>query len=169
KVVFSVWLGRRTCPDPKVSARDDTVMVAMDGWGTADLGLWETVAVGGLAYIAHYVGDDTYKPSDSACEPLGGDQLDSSSSTVIHLGSDDTGGTTVAGASEPIGTDVHDSANVTGTPAGGIPTGNVVFSVRLGERRGGEEPAAPPPADTETVARGGAGDGEPAQPAAATC
>src|SRR5207247_2296489 len=77
-------------------------------------------------------GSTTYNESDSACEPLEATKLSSSTATEIHSGS--SVGETIPSVvtSAPIGSTVHDKATVTGTVAGGTPTGNVTFTVWLG-------------------------------------
>src|SRR5206468_4295639 len=100
----------------------------LDATGVADPALPKTVPVGGLSYSAHYNGSTTYNGSTSACEPLDASKLDSSTATDIHNATH--GVITTA----PIGTPVHDSATATGTAAGGIPTGDVTFSVWLGNK-----------------------------------
>jgi hypothetical protein len=127
-VTFSVWLGRTTCPDPTQVAPSDTATVTLVN-GVADPALAKTVPVGGLAYKAHYNGSTTYNESDSACEPLTATRINSSTATEIHDSTENVvpnGGTVAAGSS------VHDLATVTGTAAGGTPTGAVTFTFYRG-------------------------------------
>jgi hypothetical protein len=84
------------------------------------------VPVAGLAYQATYNGSDTYKKSTSTCEPLTPDKLNSSTVTVVHNSAHQVI------TSALIGSTVHDKATVTGTAAGGTPTGKVDFTVWLG-------------------------------------
>jgi len=119
--------------------------------------------VGGLAYQGHYLGSTTYNESTSDCEPLDASKLDSNSTTAIHSGANDTGGTTVV-THAPIGSTVHDSAHVTGTAAGGTPTGSITFSVWLGRTTCPADPAATPPDATATVTLNGSGNADPVLP-----
>jgi hypothetical protein len=82
--------------------------------------------VGGLAYQATYNGSTTYNTSTSDCEPLSASKLNSSTVTVVH----NAAHTVVTSAL--IGSTVHDKVTVTGTAAGGTPTGTVDFQVWLG-------------------------------------
>jgi hypothetical protein len=148
-VTFSVWLGRTTCPDPTQVAPSDTATVTLVN-GVADPALAKTVPVGGLAYKAHYNGSTTYNESDSACEPLTATRINSGASTDIHSGTADPAGGPTVVTSAQIGTSVHDSATVTGTAAGGTPTGSVTFSVWLG-RTTCPDPTQVAPSDTATV------------------
>jgi hypothetical protein len=129
-VTFSVWLGRTTCPSGAGAPLPDaTATVSLNASGVADPALAQTVPVGGLAYKAHYNGSNTYSESDSACEPLTATKINSSASTEIHDSSENVvpnGGTVAAGSS------VHDSATITGTAAGGTPTGPVTFTFYRG-------------------------------------
>src|SRR5262249_9774390 len=154
-VTFSVWLGKQTC----TGAASFTATVALDGSGNADPALPKVVPVGGLAYQGHYLGSTTYNESTSDCEPLDASKLDSNSTTAIHEGDDDTGGTTVAGASEPIGTHVHDSANVTGTAAGGTPTLSLHDALPICKQT-----CTGAASFTATVALDGSGNADPALP-----
>src|SRR5262249_45522193 len=158
-VTFSVWLGKQTC----TGAASFTATVALDGSGNADPALPKVVPVGGLAYQGHYLGSTTYNESTSDCEPLDASKLDSNSTTAIHSGANDTGGTTVV-THAPIGSTVHDSAHVTGTAAGGTPTGSVTFSVWLGRTTCPADPAATPPDATATVTLNGSGNADPVLP-----
>src|SRR5205085_1026983 len=83
-VTFSVWLGRTTCPDPTLTPPSFVSSALSLSSGAVDPALSETVPVHGLAYIAHYSGDDTYTSSDSGCEPLGGARLTPTATTEIH-------------------------------------------------------------------------------------
>src|SRR4029453_16282029 len=85
-----------------------------------------TVPVGGLSYKATYNGSPTYNASTGPCEPLTATKLDSSTATDVH----DAAHAVITSA--PIGSTVHDKATVTGTAAGGVPTGNVSFTLYAG-------------------------------------
>jgi hypothetical protein len=125
-VTFSVWLGTTECPDPEVTPPDDTATVNLDASGVAHPALAKVVPVTGLAYQATYNGSATYNPSTSDCEPLSPTKLGSSTATTIH----DADHNPITSA--PIGSTVHDSATVTGTAAGGTPTGDVTFTFFTG-------------------------------------
>jgi hypothetical protein len=125
-VTFSVWMGQTTCPDPAVTAPSFTATVTLNASGNADPALSKVVPVNGLAYQATYNGSTTYNKSTSDCEPLTADKLNSSTVTVVH------NATHQVVTSALIGSTVHDKATVTGTTAGGTPTGTVDFTVWLG-------------------------------------
>jgi uncharacterized repeat protein (TIGR01451 family) len=120
-VDFTVYLTSTDCTGAGTTAGS----VALDGSGIAHPSNTAVVPVGGLSYKAHYNGSTTYDASDGACEPLNPVKLDSSTTTDIH----NAAHTIVTSA--PIGSTVHDLATVTGTAAGGIPTGTVDFTVYL--------------------------------------
>src|SRR5438105_3265310 len=78
---------------------------------------------GGISFSAHYNGSTTYNESTSVgCEQLSPVKLDSSVTTAIHNAAH------AVITSAAIGATVHDSATVTGTQAGGTPTGTVTFA-----------------------------------------
>src|SRR5438105_319457 len=78
---------------------------------------------GGISFSAHYNGSTTYNESTSVgCEQLSPVKLDSSVTTAIHNAAH------AVITSAAIGATVHDSATVTGTQAGGTPTGTVTFT-----------------------------------------
>ena len=117
-----------------------------------------TVPVGGLSYKATYNGSAVYNASTGPCEPLNATKLDSSTATDIHNAAHQVV------TSAPIGSTVHDKATVTGTVAGGTPTGNVTFTVYAGTTCAGTGTAAGTvdlvagvahPSDSTTVPVGG--------------
>src|SRR5678815_1002680 len=95
-----------------------------------------TVPVGGLSYKATYNGSAVYNASTGPCEPLAATKLNSSTATDIH----DAAHAVIVSA--PIGSTVHDQATVTGTAAGGVPTGNVTFTLYAGTACAGEGSSA---------------------------
>jgi uncharacterized repeat protein (TIGR01451 family) len=115
-VTFS-WYSSKDCSGPAKAAGT----VQLDASGVAHPSDGETVPAGGASFKAHYNGDATYKAADADCEPLDATKLDSSAVTTIHNAAHS------AITSAPIGSTVHDSAAVTGTQAGGTPTGTVDF------------------------------------------
>ena len=117
-VTFTVYAGTVCSGDGAFAGT-----VALDGSGIADPSQSTVVGPGGLSYSTSYSGDGIYKPSNGACEPLTAVKLDSSMKTDIH----DANHAVITQAS--IGATVHDSATVTGAPAGGTPTGTVTFTV----------------------------------------
>src|SRR5438477_531215 len=79
---------------------------------------------GGISFSAHYNGSTTYNESSSVgCEQLSPVKLDSSVTTGIRMAAN------AVTTSAAVGATVHDSATVTGTQAGGTPTGTVTFTV----------------------------------------
>ena len=87
------------------------------------------VPVGGGSFQATYNGSTTYNTDVSPCEPRqAATKLTSEANTAIHAGAG-AGDTARAAAitTAAIGSTVHDKATVTGTAAGGTPTGNVSF------------------------------------------
>jgi hypothetical protein len=98
----------------------------LNGNGVFDPALAKTVPVGGLSYMAHYQGDSTYTAADGTCEQLTGTKLNSTTVTVVHNAAH------AVITSALIGSSVHDKATVSGTSAGGTPTGSVDFQVWLG-------------------------------------
>src|SRR5206468_585377 len=84
------------------------------------------VPVGGLSYRAHYNGSTTYNGSTSACEPLDASKLDSSTATDIHKARKSTRLNSTHDQTS------YAASSSTNTAAGGIPTGDVTFSVWLG-------------------------------------
>jgi uncharacterized repeat protein (TIGR01451 family) len=115
-VTFS-WYTSKDCSGPAKAAGT----VQLDAGGVAHPSDGETVPAGGASFKAHYNGDATYKAADADCEPLDSSKLDASAVTTIHNAAH------AAVTSAPIGSVVHDSAAVTGTQAGGTPTGSVDF------------------------------------------
>jgi uncharacterized repeat protein (TIGR01451 family) len=115
-VTFS-WYTSKDCSGPAKAAGT----VQLDAGGVAHPSDGETVPAGGASFKAHYNGDATYKAVDADCEPLDSSKLDASAVTTIHSAAH------AAVTSAPIGSAVHDSAAVTGTQAGGTPTGSVDF------------------------------------------
>ena len=99
--------------------------VTLDSNGVA-LSADQVVGPGGLAFSTHYSGDSTYAPSDGACEPLTANPLTGTVITTIR----DGGGAAVTSAL--VGATVHDTATVTGDPAGPVPGGTVAFTVYAG-------------------------------------
>src|SRR6185436_2803636 len=77
---------------------------------------------GSYSFKAVYAGAGNYNGSTGACEPLTVGAINSSTVTDIH----DAAHAVVT--SVTVGTVVHDKATVTGTAAGGVPTGNVTFT-----------------------------------------
>ena len=120
-VTFTVYMGNTTCTGEGASAGT----VDLDG-GVAHPSDTAAVPAGGLSYKATYNGSDVYNASTGDCEPLVGDKLDSTTATTIHNAAH--GEITHA----PIGSTVHDLATVSGSGAGGTPTGNVTFTVYMG-------------------------------------
>src|SRR5262249_54419843 len=78
------------------------------------------LAAGSYSFSAHYNGDSNYNPSDSACEPLTIGKANSSTSTDIHNAAHQII------TSAALGSTVHDSASVSGSPF--TPTGGVRFT-----------------------------------------
>ncbi len=114
-VSFTVY-ANQTCAVPGTFAG----AVPLNGAGVADPSNTAILTSAGLSYLAHYNGDANYDPADGPCEvlrPLGIPSV----TTEIH----DANHVEVIFA--PIGTIVHDMAQVTGTL--GIPTGIVSFTV----------------------------------------
>ena len=96
--------------------------VALSG-GVADPSQTAVQTAGGISFSAHYNGSTTYNESTSVgCEQLSPVKLDSSVTTAIHNAAH------AVITSAAIGATVHDSATVTGTQAGGTPTGTVTFA-----------------------------------------
>ncbi|GGO80128.1 hypothetical protein GCM10011348_16140 [Marinobacterium nitratireducens] len=94
---------------------------------------------GNLAYLASYLGDDDpdiYLSSTGTCEPLYIELNPSSVVTQVHDASHTVVSYDVTSTEVPIGTVIHDWAEVTGGgTAGGLgidPTGDVEFSVWTG-------------------------------------
>ena len=121
-VTFTVYTGNTACEGEGSAAGT----VTLDGSGVADPSDSATVPVGGLSYQAHYNGSPTYNESTGDCEPLAAGKLSSTTATDVH----NAGHEVVTHA--PIGSTVHDRASVTGTTAGGTPTGSVTFTVYMG-------------------------------------
>ena len=117
-VDFTVY-ATNSCDGQGSPAGTDVPLVA----GVAHPSSTAVVGSGGLAFKAHYDGSATYDTSDGPCEPLSADKLGSSTATDIH----NAAHAVVLHA--PIGSTVHDSATVSGTAAGGVPTGTVDFTV----------------------------------------
>ena len=120
-VTFTVYMGNTTCTGAG-TVGDPIALVA----GVADPSASAVVPVGGLSYKATYNGSTTYNTSVGACEPLTATKLDSSTATDVHNAAHGVI------TSAPIGSTVHDKALVTGTAAGGTPTGTVTFTVYMG-------------------------------------
>jgi uncharacterized repeat protein (TIGR01451 family) len=98
---------------------DETVTLA---GGTAASGT-TTVPVGGLSYEAVYAGDDTYTAGTGECEPLQATKLAATVATDVHNAAHEAVTSVLAGST------VHDRALVSGTEAGGAPTGSVTFTL----------------------------------------
>ena len=149
------WHASRNC----TGAATVVGVVNLNANGVADPSDPVVVPVGGGSFAAHYNGDDAYKQSDGACEPLSATKLDAQAVTTIHDANEN------AVTSAPIGSLVHDSATVTGTQAGGTPTGTVDFSWYTSTDCTGQSTAAGTvqldangvahPSDSETVPAGG--------------
>ena len=120
-VSFTVYSGNTTCTGTGTAA--GSVALAA---GVAHPSSDATVPVGGLSYKASYPGDSVYNSADGPCEPLTATKLDSSTATDVHNAAHGVI------TSAPIGSTVHDKALVTGTAAGGTPTGTVTFTVYMG-------------------------------------
>ena len=120
-VTFTIYMGNTTCTGAG-TAGDPIALVA----GVADPSASAVVPVGGLSYRATYNGSTTYNTSVGACEPLAAGKLSSSTATDVHNANHEVI------LSAPIGSTVHDKATVTGTAAGGTPTGTVTFTVYMG-------------------------------------
>ncbi len=118
-VEFTVFMGSTVCK----GGAADLAAVALSG-GVAHPSDPSVVPVGGLSYQAHYLGDDTYNDSYGPCEPLVGDKLDSTTRTDVHNADHQV----ITHA--PIGSGVHDQANVSGSL--GDASGMVDFTVYLG-------------------------------------
>src|SRR5205823_745315 len=86
--------------------------VALNGSGVADPSQTAVQSVGGVSLTAHYNGSNSYNESASSCVQLSPVKLDSSSTTAIHNANH------AVITSAAIGSTVHDSATVTGTPDG---------------------------------------------------
>jgi hypothetical protein len=132
--------------------------IALDAFGVADPSATTVVGPGGLSYSSVYSGDRNYNGSIGACEQLTAIKLDSGIKTDIH----DANHAIITQAL--IGTTVHDSATVTGTPAGGVPTGTVTFTAYDNVACSGEGSFAgtvplvsgvADPSDDQVVAAGG--------------
>jgi uncharacterized repeat protein (TIGR01451 family) len=148
-VNFTVYTGNTQCEGPGTAAGS----VALSD-GVAHPSDAATVPVGGLSYKAHYNGDSIYNAADGPCETLDATKLDSSTATDVH----NAGHQTITSA--PIGSTVHDKATVTGTHAGGIPTGDVTFTVYMGNTQ-----CEGPGAAAGTVALDGSGVAHPSNDA----
>ena len=120
-VTFTVYSGNTTCTGTGVAGSP----VALSG-GVAHPSSDSTVPVTGLSYKAHYNGDTIYNGADGPCEPLTPTKLGSNTTTDVH----DAAHAVITSA--PIGSTVHDKATVTGTAAGGTPTGTVTFALYMG-------------------------------------
>src|SRR5204862_788545 len=83
-----------------------------------------------------YNGSTIYNGSTGDCEPLPATKLASATATDVHNAAHEVI------TSAAIGSTVHDSAKVTGTAAGGTPTGNVTFTLYQGTTCSGEGSAA---------------------------
>src|SRR5262249_25746751 len=104
--------------------------VTLDVNGVAHPSADATQSVGGISFTAHYNGSTTYKTATNGCRQHTPTQPDSSVGTDIQAGkgADDAAGA-AAVSSAAIGSTVHGPATVTGTVAGGTPTGTVTFAV----------------------------------------
>jgi hypothetical protein len=90
---------------------------------------------GGYTVTAHYAGNGTYAPSDSAAPGIMVTVNPESSTTTLtgpYTTNSQTGLYTVSFSSAPFGSPVFLSANVVGTSGQGIPTGTVTFSTASG-------------------------------------
>jgi hypothetical protein len=89
---------------------------------------------GTYGFIATFHSGDTtvWQDSIGSCEPVTVKQGTTTTATAIHLGTYAAelaaGKTTLVTGAVPLGSSVHDSATVTGTPAAFTPTGNVTFT-----------------------------------------
>jgi hypothetical protein len=103
----------------------------VNGDGDYNSGNFTPTATGTYLWTAAYTGDLHNKGSSTACgdanETSVVNKANSSTATLIH----DADHNVILSA--PIGSVVHDRAAVTGTAAGGTPTGNVTFTVYLGK------------------------------------
>src|SRR5438876_917633 len=81
-------------------------------------------------------GSTIYNGSTGPCEPLEATKLATATATDVHNAAH------AVITSAAIGSTVHDSAKVTGTAAGGTPTGNVTFTLYQGTSCSGEGSAA---------------------------
>jgi uncharacterized repeat protein (TIGR01451 family) len=104
----------------------------------------------GLSYVAHYSGSDVYLSADGSCEQLTATKLASTVATDVH----NSGHQAITSA--PIGTTVHDHATVSGSAAGGTPTGDVVFAIYSQSNCDGENSTS---SDPVTLAVGQAESG----------
>ncbi|MDI3326884.1 hypothetical protein QKW35_21110, partial [Pontibacterium granulatum] len=106
--------------------------VSLSG-GMAESAHFTTVVSGALSYVAIYSGDGVYNPitlgdldpskpvPEGDCEPLTVNKIDADIATHVH----DNSHADITGGSVPVGSTVHDKADVTG--ALNAPTGTVTF------------------------------------------
>jgi uncharacterized repeat protein (TIGR01451 family) len=118
-VSFTVYSGSTNCSG-EGSAAGSGSLASGSFDNTANT---SSVPVGGLSYKAHYAGDSTYLAGDGPCEALNMTKLASSVHTDVH----DANHGVITSA--PIDSSVHDNAQVSGTEAGGTPSGAVTFTL----------------------------------------
>ncbi len=83
-----------------------------------------SLAAGFYSFQATYNGDSNYNPSTSTCEPFTVLKADTATNTQVH----DATHADITGTSQPLGTEVHDSASV-GPAVPPFPiTGSVTYS-----------------------------------------
>jgi hypothetical protein len=101
----------------------ETVTIAMNGSIPNSDATGPLPAGTDYAFSAHYNGDSNYDPADSPSEPLTINKATLTINTLIHDASHNV-------VSEvPLGTVVHDTAQVTGIVAGFTPTGAITFTL----------------------------------------
>ena len=86
---------------------------------------------GSYAYQATYTGDGNFNGSTSACEPFSVAKADTTTATTLHQADHSI---VANGSTVPLGTNMHDSAQVSENPANAAfdPTGNVTFTFYTG-------------------------------------
>src|SRR5205814_35931 len=133
--------------------------VDLNASGVADPSTTATVPVGGLSYKATYNGSTNHNSTTRNSNHLDTTKPATSTATDVHNAAH------AVITSAAIGSTVHDSAKVTGTAAGGTPTGHVSFTLYQGTRRSRESTLSPyttlfrsgvaDPSTTATVPVGG--------------
>jgi len=118
------------CTDPQAHAAGGPTLP--DANGLVDPSTLEgPLHRGGFAFVATFTpsADDTdYNTVDSPCEPFTIAPATPTVSTAVHLGANDSNGTSVVTSSLPLGSTVHDSATVSPTVSGFPATGTVAFT-----------------------------------------
>jgi hypothetical protein len=84
---------------------------------------------GDYGFIAGYSGDGNYRGSIGDCEPFSVDQGDTATATALKNAADESA--IADGSTVPLGTSVHDTATVSGSPF--TPTGTVTYHFFIGK------------------------------------